>query len=52
MNKKLKLLVSIGVSVVLGTTLLVGCGSKKDATENGKVKLEIFSTKSENKTIM
>lgn len=54
MNKKLKLFTSIAVSAVLGATLLMGCGSKTETTEddNGKVKLELFSTKPENKAIL
>ncbi|MBN7575550.1 ABC transporter substrate-binding protein [Clostridium sp. 2-1] len=52
MNKKLKLLMSITISAVIGTSLLAGCGSKGGSTENGKVKLELFSTKAENKTIL
>lgn len=52
MNKKLKLLVSISISVVLGATLLAGCGSKTGTAESGKIELELFSTKAENKTII
>ena len=52
MNKKLKLLMSITLSVVLGTTMLMGCGSKTGTAENGKIQLELFSGKSENKTIL
>lgn len=52
MNKKLKLLISTVITLTLGTTLLVGCGSKDAATDNGKVKLELFSTKPENKATL
>lgn len=52
MNRKLKLLLTIAVTTVIGTSLLTGCGSKTDTVENGKVKLELFSTKPENKTIL
>lgn len=52
MNKKLRLLITTAITLTLGTTLLVGCGSKTTEADSGKVKLELFSTKAENKTTL
>lgn len=50
MNKKLKLLVTLGITLVMSSTLLAGCGTS--SAGNGKVQLEVFSTKPENKNIL
>lgn len=50
MNKKLRLLLTVGVTLIMGSTLLGGCGAS--SADNGKVQLEVFSTKSENKNIL
>lgn len=49
MNKKLKTLVSVVICLALGSSLLVGCSSSSE--DDGKVKLEVFSTKAENKAL-
>jgi len=52
MNKKLKTLVSVVLTLALGSSLFVGCSSSKSSSSTaGKVKLEVFSTKPENKTL-
>lgn len=50
MNKKLKLLLTIGITLIMSSTLLSGCGTS--SADNGKVQLEVFSTKPENKNIL
>lgn len=50
MNKKLKLLVTLGITLVMTSTLLTGCGTS--SADEGKVQLEVFSTKAENKNIL
>lgn len=52
MNKKLQVLITMAITLTIGTTLLGGCGSSSNTTDNGKVKLELFSNKAENKTIL
>ena len=52
MNKKSKSLVSLMLTLALGSSLLVGCSSSDSSSNTGgKVKLEVFSNKPENKTI-
>ncbi|WP_010239847.1 ABC transporter substrate-binding protein [Clostridium arbusti] len=50
MNKKLKLLITLGTTLIMGSTLLAGCSTS--SADNGKVQLEVFSTKPENKNIL
>lgn len=50
MNKKLKLLITLGITLIMGSTLLSGCGTS--SADSGKVQLEVFSTKPENKNIL
>lgn len=52
MNKNLKKLVAIAVTLIVSTTLFAGCSSSSDSDANGKVKLELFSSKSENKSTL
>ena len=49
MNKKSKSLLSMVLTVALGSSLLAGCSSKP--SDDGKVELEVFSNKSENKAL-
>ena len=50
MNKKSKSLVSLMLTLALGSSLLVGCSSSDSSSNTGgKVKLEVFSNKPENK---
>lgn len=52
MNKKSKTLLSLALTVALGSSLFVGCSSSQSSSSTGgKVKLEVFSNKTENKTI-
>lgn len=52
MNKKSKALVSLMLTIALGSSLLVGCSSSDSSSSTGgKVKLEVFSNKTENKPI-
>ena len=52
MNRKFKTLLVTILTVTLSCSLLAGCGSDSQDGENGKVKLELFSNKSENKNIL
>ncbi|MBU3216355.1 extracellular solute-binding protein [Clostridium estertheticum] len=52
MIKNSKTLLSIVLAIALGSSLLAGCSSSDSSSStNGKVKLELFSTKTENKDI-
>ncbi|MBU3159185.1 extracellular solute-binding protein [Clostridium frigoris] len=52
MNKKSKSLLSLVLTIALGSSLLAGCSSKgSSSSTGGKVKLEVFSNKTENKPI-
>lgn len=50
MNKKIKTLLATALALTLSCSLLVGCGSSSGS--DSKVKLEVFSNKSENKSIL
>ena len=52
MKKNLRKLISVAMTVMAITTLFVGCGAESDDMQDGKVKLELFSTKGENKNIL
>ena len=53
MKKNLKMLISAAMICVATGTLFAGCGAAgNDDMQDGKVKLELFSTKGENKAIM
>ncbi|MGH4120316.1 ABC transporter substrate-binding protein [Clostridium sp.] len=49
MNKKSKAILSMVLTVALGSSLLAGCSNKP--SDDGKVEIEVFSSKAENKAI-
>lgn len=48
MRKRMKSIIAVAITLSIGSSMFVGCSSNKNATEGGKVTLELFSTKSEN----
>lgn len=52
MGKRMKSIIAAAITLSIGGLLLVGCSSDKNATDGGKVTLELFSTKSENQSTL
>lgn len=52
MRKNLKRVMAVAMTMTMAAALFVGCGAENNDMQDGKVKLELFSTKTENKNIM